>query len=291
VQVVKINHPDPFNLHIQVVQAKVMEDAGGLSDTMSTLFNDAAKQMKAGDTQHACENWSKIRTESPSHMPTVFNLGVCEETAGHYSEALKQYNEAGELLAKPDTSSGDNKGVTGWLRSATTNAQNMVNRPGDDIAAARARVTKLMAAQGQLTAIEDARKAETERKRQEAAALERQRQEEEARQEREAAAERARQEVKAAAAKRQEQARGAAATQKKLELAAVNKRELVSRFGDTAANAILEGKVVNGMSKDAVVASIGKPQSEIRASATEEMWQYSSQKVIFTNGKVSYVGH
>ena len=117
-----------------------------------------------------------------------------------------------------------------------------------------------------------------------------QREEEYARQRREAAAAQEREEARAAAARKREEARAAEARRQQAEAAEAHKRELVARFGEDAANAIVNGKVINGMGIDAVIASIGTPQSKVAASASEEMWSYPSQKVVFTNGKVSYVG-
>lgn len=276
--------------YTQNVPANVMADAGGLAETLSASFQQAVQEIRAGDTQHACEKWSAIRAESPSHMPTVFNLGVCAESIGSYKEALKFYNEAGDLLTHAQASKESSEGFTGWLRSATTNAQYMLNRADDDIAKAKARVTRLMAAQGQINAAEEAQRAEAQRRQDEAAALEQRRQEEAERQRREAAAAREREEAKAAATRRQEEAKIAAVKRQQAEAAAARKRELVSRFGEGAAGAILNGKVIKGMTKEAVIAAIGKPLSQVSASSSEEMWRYPSQQVIFNNGKVSYVG-
>lgn len=236
--------------NVQIVHAGVMDDASGLNDAMSASFEEAVKQMKAGDTQHACETWSKIHGAAPSHMPTIFNLGVCAESAGHYTEALDLYDQAGDLLTHVNASTESGKDISGWLRSATAKAQALVDRPEDNIAAAKARVQRLITAQGQLTTIEKTRKVEADRERRAAAA----------------------------------------AKQRQEEAVAARKRDLIARHGASAADPILKGEVINGMSKDAVIASIGKPQRKEAVSASEEMWLYPSKQVIFTNGKVSYVG-
>lgn len=247
--------------NVQIVHAEVMDDASGLNDAMSASFEEAVKQMKAGDTQHACETWSKIHDAAPSNMPTVFNLGVCAESAGRFTEALDLYNQAGDLLARASASAESGKGIGGWLHSTTAKAQALVDRPEDDITTAKVRVQRLIAAQGQLTAIQKARQAEL-------AAIQNARKAEANRERRDAAA----------ANRRQE------------ELAAARKRDLIAHYGESATNAILKGGVITGMSKDAVIASIGKPQRTEHASASEVMWIYPSKEVIFTDGKVSYVG-
>lgn len=253
--------------NVQIVHAEVMDDPSNLSDTMSTSFEEAVKQMKAGDAQQACETWSKIHHADSSHMPTLFNLGVCAESAGRYTEALDLYNQAGDLLAHSGVSTEGGTSIGGWLRAATAKAQALVNRPEDDIATAKIRVQRLIAAQGQLTSIEKTRQAEADRRRREAATIEQRREEEAARERREADV-----------AKRRQQ-----------EMAAAHKRELIAHYGKLAADAISKGEVIAGMGKDAVIASIGKPQRKEAASATEEMWIYPSNQVVFTDGKVSYV--
>ncbi|HUW36003.1 MAG TPA: hypothetical protein VMV91_01625 [Rhodocyclaceae bacterium] len=253
--------------NVQIVHAEVMDDASNLNDTMSASFEEAVKQMKAGDAQQACTAWSKIRGADSSHMPTIFNLGVCAETAGHYKEALDLYNQAGDLLAHSGASAEGTKGIGDWLRTATANAQALVDRPEDKIATAKIRVQRLIAAQGQLTTIEKERQAEAARKLREAAAIEQRREEEADRERRQAAA----------------------AIRHQKEMAAAHKRDLIAHYGKSAADAILKKEVTTGMDKDAVLASIGKPQHKEAASASEEMWSYPSEEVIFTNGKVSYV--
>lgn len=254
--------------NVQVVQAHVMDDTSGLNGAMGASFEEAVKQMKASNTQSACQLWTKIHDEAPSHVPTVFNLGVCAESAGRHKQALDFYTQAGDLKARPSTSAESSKGIGGWLHAATAKAQALVVQPDDNITTAKNRVQRLIAAQGQLTTIDMTRKADAARERREAAAAERSQQEKATRERREAAA----------------------AKQRQDEAVAAHKRDIIAKYGESAGDAILQGKVINGMSKDAVITSIGKPQRTQAASASEEMWIYPSEDVIFTNGKVSYVG-
>ncbi len=257
---------------VKILQAKVMDDANGLDDAMSALFEKAVEQVKSGDTQSASKAWTKIHDKNPLHIPTIFNLGVCAESAGHYKKALALYKQAGNLQAhandSSDSGNGSGNGISDWLHAATAKAHALIDRPENDIATAQVRVEQLIAAQSKLKVIKKEQKAEADLKHRQIAAIKRH-QEEEAARERRAAA----------AAKRRQEA-----------VATAHKQDLITRYGHSAADAILKGKVKNGMSKEAVIASIGKPQHRIAASSSEEEWTYPSKQVIFTNGKVSYVG-
>lgn len=102
--------------------------------------------------------------------------------------------------------------------------------------------------------------------------------EEQARREQAEADERARQEQLAAeaAAKAQKEAR---------------RRELVGKYGVEIADAILAGQVRPGMTKDQVLASRGNPEKKEVIPPSDELWQYGSERIAMTNGKVTYVGH
>ncbi len=254
---------------VKILQAKVMDDTNGLDDTMSALFEKAVEQVKSGNTQSASKAWAKIHDKNPLHMPTIFNLGVCAESAGHYKKALALYKQAGNLQAHANDINDSGNGIGNWLHIATAKAHSLIDRPENDITTAKVRVEQLIAAQGKLKVIEKERKAEADLKHRQIVAIKRHREEKVARERH-----------TAAVAKRRQKA-----------LIAAHKQNLITRYGHSAADAILKGEVKNGMNKKAVIASIGKPQHIISASSSEEEWIYPSKQVIFTNGKVSYIGH
>jgi hypothetical protein len=70
---------------------------------------------------------------------------------------------------------------------------------------------------------------------------------------------------------------------------AARRADLVSRYGETTANAILSGQVLVGMSRDQVIAARGQPGRREQLTPTDEMWHYGAQRVAFANGRVSFV--
>ncbi len=100
----------------------------------------------------------------------------------------------------------------------------------------------------------------------------------EARQAQEAAAEKARQDALAAEA--------AAKAQK-----VAQHRELETKYGKEMADAISAGEVRTGMTKDEVLAARGNPDKKEVIPPSDELWQYGSERVAISSGKVTYVGH
>lgn len=94
----------------------------------------------------------------------------------------------------------------------------------------------------------------------------------------EAAAEQARQEqaTRDAAAKAQAEARH---------------KDLIARFPREQVDAIENGRVIVGMSKDAVIAALGQPDKKEVIPPDDEMWIYGSQRISISKGKVMFVGH
>jgi len=67
-------------------------------------------------------------------------------------------------------------------------------------------------------------------------------------------------------------------------------RELVAKFSQDVAAAILAGDVRKGMPKDAVILARGRPMRVEAVPPDDEMWFYPTGKVGITAGAVSYVG-
>ncbi len=150
-------------------------------------------------------------------------------------------------------------------------AQTLGAAADGDVSRSIARVVRLTGAESQLTAEESERKATAD-------AAERQRTE------LAAAAERQRLEASRAEASRvAEEARRASETQ------AARRANLTAKFGAQAATAILAGQINRGMTREQVLASRGNPTSRETISPSEEMWKYGNQRVVFSDGKVTFV--
>lgn len=65
--------------------------------------------------------------------------------------------------------------------------------------------------------------------------------------------------------------------------------DLVARYGAATADAILAGRVSVGMSRDQVIASLGQPTSREPLTPTDEIWQYGSRRISFSNGRVAAI--
>ncbi len=68
-------------------------------------------------------------------------------------------------------------------------------------------------------------------------------------------------------------------------------RELVVKYGAKIASDIEAGQVRIGMTKEATIAAIGKPNSREVVPPNNELWSYGTKRIAFTNGKVTYVGN
>ena len=67
--------------------------------------------------------------------------------------------------------------------------------------------------------------------------------------------------------------------------------DLVARYGTEQAIAIENGRVLVGMTKDAVIAARGQPDNKEVIPPDDEMWVYGSERISISKGKVTHVGH
>lgn len=246
------------------MRAKISKDADGLGEADAASFGRAGDSMEAGNAAAACDTWKQIDQTSPGHRPTLLNLGVCAEIDGRYPDALALYESArAEPVADADAA---DDGVMQQTLSVVTSVMNTAIRADAD--AAINRVRGLISAEGEL--------AEAEQKRAAAVAAGKQKLADEA-----AAVEHQRAADATTAAKAKAAADAATAQRRK---------DLADQYGEAAAEAILKGEILKGMSKDAVLAARGKPASKEVLSPSEEIWTYGDARVIFADGKVSYVG-
>jgi hypothetical protein len=68
-------------------------------------------------------------------------------------------------------------------------------------------------------------------------------------------------------------------------------RELTQKYGAKAAKKIAAGNIDMGFSQDEVVDAWGNPDDRSQGAKGKEIWVYGQDKVTFTHGKVSAVGH
>jgi len=68
-------------------------------------------------------------------------------------------------------------------------------------------------------------------------------------------------------------------------------QELTTRYGAAAAQKIAAGNIDIGFTRDEVADAWGNPDSRTQSTKSREIWVYGNDKVMFTRGKVSAVGH
>ncbi len=232
------------------VKIKIKDSRKGLPKDLSAKFRNAVRVVQK-DLNSACSSWVEIDGAVPNHPSTVYDLGVCEEAVGDLPRAAAQYADAQRLLP-----SGDR-----------------------DVTEALARVTGLIAAQEVAARQEEERQAAEAAAAQQAAAAEKRRRDQ-------AAAERSRQAAEAAAVQKRKAAQAAAA---KAEQDA-RRNAVVAKYGAGMADAILAGQVKKGMTAQQVLAAKGQPARRERITTGNEQWYYPGARIIFTNGRVSYIG-
>jgi hypothetical protein len=235
---------------VQKVELKIMDDDKALPKEARANLRAAARA-SSSNLQAACTAWRALNAAYPDNAATVFNLGVCAEVDGDLPGALAQYLRAGALLP-----------------------------PGDvDTATAMSRTQVALATRDEV--------AKHERERQATLAAH----EEMARRERERqvalAAEVAREAARANEARRGEAAKRTARAKTESD---AKEAQLRAKDG-ASAPAISRGQVLQkGMTPAQVTAAKGKPYKTERMGPGEEQWYYPGLRVIFTGGRVSYIG-
>lgn len=74
---------------------RVLEDRKGLSKEDGEKFRHALRLTKT-DAQAACRQWDAIGAANSAHGATLFNLGLCAESAGDLADAQRIYRMAAE---------------------------------------------------------------------------------------------------------------------------------------------------------------------------------------------------
>lgn len=68
-------------------------------------------------------------------------------------------------------------------------------------------------------------------------------------------------------------------------------QQLTARYGAGAAQKIAAGNIDIGFTPDEVIEAWGNPDSRMRGAKGREIWVFGDDKVTFTRGRVSAVGH
>jgi hypothetical protein len=230
---------------------KIKEDAKGLTKPLKAKFKTAVK-LSTRDLQGSCASWEAMKADAAASEALAYNLGICAETRRDYTAAGQYYQQAQSLDPDGSKRTAEATSRIRLLIAARQQAmQQQARRQSSEVAQSRA-------------------EAQAERKAQAAAAAR-------ASQQR-SAQDRARQQQAAQAAS----ARAARDTQR---------QQVASKYGAAAADAIIARRVQKGMTAAQVQAAIGAPSRRERIGAGEEQWYYPGRRVVFSGGRVSYVGN
>ncbi|WP_340647324.1 hypothetical protein [Phenylobacterium sp.] len=89
----------PYNT---TLSATLKTKGVGLSDALKPQFTAAVKAASSGDMATACQAWTSLNSAQPGNLDTVYDLGVCAESAGDYGKAIALYRQAQGLSPAPD---------------------------------------------------------------------------------------------------------------------------------------------------------------------------------------------
>ena len=69
---------------------------------VSELVKAGKKFAKGNRWDRACSNWKEAIDLMPGSISLLYNMGICAERNGDFEQALKYYEEADQLVPKPD---------------------------------------------------------------------------------------------------------------------------------------------------------------------------------------------
>lgn len=76
-----------------VEDIRLDENRKGLSKADADLSKAALKKVKQRDAEGACRDWAGLATANPQHLPTLFNAGLCAESASDHARAVDFYRQ------------------------------------------------------------------------------------------------------------------------------------------------------------------------------------------------------
>jgi tetratricopeptide (TPR) repeat protein len=114
--------------HKVTLKIHLLDNTDGISSEIAEKkLKNGIEFARSRRMDRACELWEQGRALAPNSTSLVYNLGICAEAAGSFDDALALYQEADQLLQKP------NKTINTALdrvskRKAGKSFQNPVNR-------------------------------------------------------------------------------------------------------------------------------------------------------------------
>ncbi len=90
----------PYGLTMKL---EIMTDTDGITDNEArNMLKVGVEFAEAGRIDRACDIWSHGYTANPSSLSLTYNMGLCQEVSGNFSEALGLYQKADSLTSKPN---------------------------------------------------------------------------------------------------------------------------------------------------------------------------------------------
>lgn len=75
------------------LEVRLDENRKGLTKADADLSKAALKKVRDRDFAGACADWSSLAAANPAHLPTLFNVGLCAESAGEHAAAAEAYRK------------------------------------------------------------------------------------------------------------------------------------------------------------------------------------------------------
>lgn len=87
-------------------EVRVDESRKGLNKSDSDRFKAAVRKVKDRDAPGACADWGTLAQANPAHLPSLFNLGLCAESAGDDAAAQGHYRQVLAIDPRNDKALG-----------------------------------------------------------------------------------------------------------------------------------------------------------------------------------------
>jgi hypothetical protein len=84
------------------LEVRLDENRKGLAKADADLSKAALKKVRERNFGGACADWRSISGTNPAHLPTLYNVGLCAESAGDYAAALEAYRKVNASDSRHD---------------------------------------------------------------------------------------------------------------------------------------------------------------------------------------------
>lgn len=82
---------------------ELMDDRDGISSKHAEQKLESGLAFaEGGRIDRACSLWQEARSEAPDSIALLYNIGLCAEAEGEFDNALALYQQADQLLLKPN---------------------------------------------------------------------------------------------------------------------------------------------------------------------------------------------